>query len=67
MFTVMPSGSSAVTRGSSARSALERSSGLAVACLMTPRATAFLPLKRTAERSCAAPISTLPRSRMRTG
>ena len=56
-----------ISRGSSARSAFDRSSGVAVACLMTPSATAFLPLKRTAERSCAAPISTLPRSRMRTG
>jgi hypothetical protein len=67
MLAVIPEGSSLITFGSSARSARESSSGFAVACLITPRATAGRPLKRTLLRSEAAPISTRPRSAMRTG
>jgi hypothetical protein len=63
----MPGGNSLVTRGSSARRARDSSSGLAVACLMTPSATAERPLKRTELRCEAAPISTRPRSAIVTG
>ncbi len=66
-FTATPSGRSASTLGNSARIACESSSGFAVACLITPSATAGLPLKRTIERSSWAAISTRPTSRMRTG
>ncbi len=65
--TVMPSGNSASMRGSSFRRAWASSRGLAVDCLMSPRETAGLPLKRTTVRSDSGPISTRPRSRMRTG
>ena len=41
--------------GSSARTPLEMSSGLATACLTTPMATAGLPLKRTETRSSKRP------------
>ena len=67
MFTATPSGSSAVIRGSSSWIAFESSSGLAVACLITPSATAGRPLKRTTERSSSAATSTRPSSRIRTG
>ena len=67
MFTATPSGRSALIRGSSARMAADSSSGLAVACLITPSATAGRPLKRTTERSSSAATSTRPRSLMRTG
>ena len=48
----MPSGSDAVMLGRTLlRPPCETSSGLAVACLMTPSAMAGLPLKRTMRRS----------------
>ena len=54
-------------RATSSRTAADRSSGLATACLITPMLNDGLPLKREIVRSSIAPIATLPRSRMRTG
>ena len=67
MSTRIPGGNSATRFGSSARTALDNTNGLAVDCLITPSATAGLPLKRTTERSFCAATSTLPMSPMRTG
>ena len=63
----MPSGRSCSIAGSSARTASETSSGLAVACLTTPSATALRPLKRTLTRSFSGPNSAWPTSPSRIG
>ena len=54
----MPAGRFSTSSGRAARTARATSSGLAVACLMMPIVTEFLPLKRVARRSSSAPIST---------
>ncbi len=63
----MPDGRLSLISASSARTAFERSSGLAVACLTMPMLSAGLPLKREIVRSSTAPMPTVPRSRIRTG
>ena len=63
----IPAGAASLSLTTSARTALDRSSGLATACLMTPMFSDGLPLKREIVRSSTAPIVALPRSRMRTG
>ncbi|MCY1384073.1 hypothetical protein D9M71_421080 [compost metagenome] len=65
MVIFMPSGSNARISGSAASSPSEISSGLAVACLTSPRDTAARPLKRTMLRSSAAPTSAWPTSARR--
>ena len=67
MSTRIPSGRSSMILGNSAYSARASASGLAVDCLISPSATADLPLKRTEVRSDAAATSTRPTSLMRTG
>src|SRR3546814_6624280 len=62
----MPSGRLSRMRGSSARTARDTSSGLAVACLMMPRMIEVLSLNRVTRRSSSAAISALPTSRRRT-
>ena len=62
----IPAGRSACSLGKAARTPLDRSSGLAVACRITPTATAARPFRRTAVRSSAAPSSTRATSRTRT-
>ncbi|MNR45662.1 hypothetical protein D3C85_1645390 [compost metagenome] len=53
----MPSGSRVRTSGRAAARPSEISSGLAVACLITPMDTAGRPLKRTMLRSFCGPIA----------
>jgi hypothetical protein len=62
-----PGGRSSRISGSMALTALLTSSGLAVACLTTPRPTEGWPLRRMRERSSAAPSSTRATSRRRIG
>ncbi len=63
----MPVGSDWFIRSTSWRTAFDRSSGLATACLITPILSELLPLKREIVRSSIAPITALPTSRTRTG
>ncbi len=63
----MPGGMASFILTTSARTAVERSSGFATACLITPMFSDGLPLNREMTRSSTGPISALPMSRMRTG
>ena len=66
MFSFMPLGSVAFISSISARTALDRSSGLAVDCLTTPMFSAGLPLKREVTRSSTGPRPTEATSPTRT-
>ena len=64
--TETPAGNSAFSLGKTSRTACASVNGFAVACLITPSETAFLPLKRTIVRSLAGATSTRATSLMRT-